>query len=314
MATRFGGRYSPRPEAGDARPEPAPAIRAQAEPPVRPGFRTWLLFLLPLPLILRAFAQGAGGLILTLAALALLLFSAWLTREGERAHREYARRRTARRPAFPRKLAGALFMGLGLAAASLADAGTVAAAGLGLLGAALHVAAFGPDPLRDKGMEGIDSHSRDRAARAVDRAEGYLKEMSEAISRVGERRLQARVAGFAATARTMFRRVEEDPRDLSAARKYLTVYLLGARDATVKFADLYGRNREPQARADYAALLDDLEAGFARQNQRLLSDNRDDLNVEIEVLRERLQREGVELAVSDLTDPARPDLTRPDPT
>jgi hypothetical protein len=71
------------------------------------------------------------------------------------------------------------------------------------------------------------------------------------------------------------------------------IYLQGARDATVKFADLYARTRDAQARADYEALLTDLEQNFAARTQKLLSDDATDVTVEIEVLRERLQREGV---------------------
>jgi hypothetical protein len=149
--------------------------------------------------------------------------------------------------------------------------------------------------MRDKGMEGIDSHAQDRAARAVDSAEKYLDAMKDAILRARDRALEARVERFQAAARAMFRQIEEDPRDLIASKKYLTVYLMGARDATVKFTDLYAQSREPGLRADYEALLDDLERSFAARTRALLDDNRDDLNVEIEVLRERLDREGVTL-------------------
>ena len=86
---------------------------------------------------------------------------------------------------------------------------------------------------------------------------------------------------------------KRQPRDLTGARKYLSVYLRGARDATVKFADLYGRTRDEDARRDYVALLDDLEANFSAQTEKLLTDNRTDLDIEIEVLRDRLAREGV---------------------
>jgi 5-bromo-4-chloroindolyl phosphate hydrolysis protein len=117
--------------------------------------------------------------------------------------------------------------------------------------------------------------------------------MRDAILRAGDRGLVARVEKFQTTARAMFRTVEQDPRDLTAARRYLGVYLLGARDATVKFADLYARTRDPKARADYEALLDDLEKEFAARTEKLLLDDRTNLDIEIEVLRERLEREGV---------------------
>ena len=84
-----------------------------------------------------------------------------------------------------------------------------------------------------------------------------------------DRTLEARVDRFAATARTLFRTVEGDPRDLTAARKYIwRVYLMGARDATVKFADLYAQTRDAKARADYEALLTDLETTFRRTARR----------------------------------------------
>ena len=123
-------------------------------------------------------------------------------------------------------------------------------------------------------------------------AEGYLKAMKDAILRAGDRQLDARVDRFATAARTMFRTIEGDPGDLTAARKYLSVYLMGARDATVKFADLYAQTRDPQARADYEALLTDLETNFASRTQALLSNSRTDLDVEISVLRDRLKLEG----------------------
>ncbi|HEU0221621.1 MAG TPA: 5-bromo-4-chloroindolyl phosphate hydrolysis family protein, partial [Paracoccaceae bacterium] len=111
--------------------------------------------------------------------------------------------------------------------------------------------------------------------------------------RVGDRGLEARLERFGQAAREMFRAVEADPRDLTRARKLLGVYLTGARDATVKFADLYARSRDAKARQDYEALLTDLEASFAAHRQELLEEDRGALDVEIEVLRRRLRQEGL---------------------
>ena len=91
----------------------------------------------------------------------------------------------------------------------------------------------------------------------------------------------------------MLRTIENDPRDLTGARKYLTVYLMGARDATVKFADVYARSRDAKAREDYFGLLSDLEQNFNAKTRALLSDDSADLEIEIEVLRDRLEREGI---------------------
>lgn len=288
MAQRYGGSFSPK----DGEKPPQGAFRNARR--TRAGGRVNFLFLAPLPLVFSAFGNGPTALALNLCALGLLLLAAWLTREGLLAQEAYETRKVARRPGFPRKMAGSLLTGIGLAVAGYAAGGGIFAPLVyAVIGTVLHGFAFGIDPMKDKGMEGIDTFQTDRVARAVDEAEKHLAAMTDAINRAGDRKLDTRVEQFQITARDLFRTVENDPRDLTSARKYLSVYLMGARDATVKFADIYARARDPQARADYEALLTDLEDNFAARTQKLLLDDRTDLDIEIDVLRDRLQREGV---------------------
>ena len=292
MAQRFGGKFSPDGKPAPDKGPPGPGNVFDGKRPARVGMRVNLLFAAPMLFLVPAFWGGPQGLVLGLAAGAILLLSAWLTREGVLAQEAYDARRVARRPAIPRKIFAAVLMGVGLTVGAMTSQdGLVYPILFGLIGAALHLFTFGPDPLRDKGSEGVDQFQTDRVARAVDGAEKQLAAMQDAILRARDRQIEARVERFSATARALFRTVENDPRDLTAARKYLSVYLLGAKDATVKFADLYAQNRDPKARTEYEALLDDLESTFATRTRTLLTDNRTDLDVEIQVLRERLQRE-----------------------
>ncbi|SLN57059.1 5-bromo-4-chloroindolyl phosphate hydrolysis protein [Pseudoruegeria aquimaris] len=292
MARKFGGKYSP----GASGEAPQEVLRNPYEGKrrSRAGGRTNLLFFAPLPLAIRAFTMEPVGMAANLVAFGVLVLAAWLTREGILAQEAYEARRVARKPAIPRKLFASVLTGAGLALAGFAGTGSVLNALIfGLLGAGLHSFAFGLDPMKDKNVEGVDRHQSDRVARAVGEAEAHLERMSAAVARVGDRALSARVERFQATARRMFRTVEDDPRDLTAARKYLGIYLKGASDAAVKFADLYTTTRNSAAKADFEALLDDLEANFDARTEALLLDNKADLDVEIEVLRERLQREGL---------------------
>lgn len=288
MAQRFGGKYSPD---GD-RPAPASPNPFDGKRRTKAGFKSNLLFALPLLFIWKAFQGNPAELILGLLAAALMLLGAWLTREGLFAHEAYDARKVARRPALPRKFLGAVMTGAGIGAGVLMGGqGVIVATALASIAAFLHLGAFGLDPMADKGSEGIDPYQTDRVARAVETGEAHLAAMRDAILRARDRQLETRVDRFADIARSLFRTVESDPRDLTAARKYLGVYLQGARDATVKFVDLYAQNREPKLREEYLALLTDLETNFASRTTALLSDNHSDLNVEIEVLRERLALE-----------------------
>ncbi|QQA43669.1 5-bromo-4-chloroindolyl phosphate hydrolysis family protein [Pelagovum pacificum] len=294
MAKRFGGTYSPggpTEGGGKSRPPRAPLNEAPRD---AAGMRANLMFVPPFLLAVTSLNDGPVVLVFSLAGAAILTLGAWLLREGLRAEAAYNARKVARRPAMPRKIAAALLAGLGIAVAGwTGGAGIVGSILYGVATGALHLTAFGIDPLKDKHIEGIDTFQQDRVARVVDEAEEHLATMWAQIQTTDARALQDRVADFCATARRMIRTVEEDPRDLTGARKFLGVYLLGAKDATIKFVDLWNRRKDPEARADYEALLDDLDKNFAARTEQMMLDDRTDMDIEIKVLRDRLQREGV---------------------
>ncbi|QEU07884.1 5-bromo-4-chloroindolyl phosphate hydrolysis family protein [Paracoccus yeei] len=305
MAKRYTGPHSPQARPDDRRPLPRPRdLRHPLES------RTRWITLMGIPFLLSAFWQGPLGLAAHLAAFGGLALGMALTREGLRAEAAYDARPVARRPAWPRKLFGGILTGVALGVGSWVPGAELGAAVIGVAGGVLHWLAFGPDPMRDKGMEGIDSVQQDRAHRIIAEGEAHLKAMQDAILRTGDRRLDARVAMFAATARDLFQRIEQDPGDIAATRRYMGVYLQGARDATVKFADLYAQTRDPRARQDYETLLGDLESQFAARTRKLVEGDRADLDIEISVLRDRLAREGVRPpAPAEPSEPA--ELERP---
>ncbi|MCR9107713.1 5-bromo-4-chloroindolyl phosphate hydrolysis family protein [Marivita sp. XM-24bin2] len=295
MAQRYGGKYSPDGASNDqqARGAARPFKGASVDPV---GARSNILFVPPVVLAFTSINEGAIGMGLGLVGAGALVLGAWLLRGGLTAEAAYQARKVSRRPAFPRKIAAAVLAGVGVGIAAFAnEPGLIAPVIYGVAATALHLGAFGIDPMRDKGMDGIDTFQQDRVARAVGEAEAHLAAMRDAIKRSGDRRMISRVERFETTAKDLFRTVEEDPRDLTAARKYLSVYLMGARDATIKFADVYARTNDARARSDYEALLDDLEQNFSARTRKMLLDDRSDLTVEIDVLRDRLQREGVRI-------------------
>lgn len=287
MAQKFGGQYSPN---GATSPKMDTPYRGPQKDPV--GARSNVMFVPAIVVAATSLWAGATTMALGLLAALTWTLGAWLLRDGLRAQAEYDARKVARRPAIPRKVFSAVLIALGVAIASLRNEGNLAASIiLALCAFGLHIAAFGIDPLSDKGMEGIDTFQQDRVAKAVDVAEAHVLAMKDAIKRSRTPSLVARVDSFAETARKLFRTVEEDPRDLTSARKYLSVYLEGARDATIRFADIYAWSNDDIAKQDYLALLDDLEQNFSARTEKLLDDDKTDLTVEIEVLKDRLSRE-----------------------
>lgn len=291
MAKRFGGEFSPDGKAS------APRETVMGERRIkRAGGRAKLLYVPGVILAATSLNEGAAALVIALVGAGILTLAAWLLQEGLEAEAAYHARKVARRPALPRKMLATALTGLGVAvAAYLGDSGIVGSVLYGIAAGGLHTATFGIDPMKDKRMDGVDTFQQDRVARVVDEAEAHLTTMRAQIDALSDRRLTERVEDFQVIARRMIRTVEEDPRDLTGARKYLSVYLMGARDATTKFVDLYRRNNDADARASFEALLVDLEQNFAARTEKMLLDDRSDMDIEINVLRDRLQREGVHL-------------------
>lgn len=292
-ARRFGGKYSP----GEAKSGAPPPEPFRNRPASRVSIRARLAYLLPLPLLfagLGAIGRGdAAEMLAELGGFAALTLSAWLLNEGLRAEAAYDARTVARPPALPRKLVAAALTGAAVFGVGLVEQGALGAIAFGAVAALAQVAAFGLDPMRAKGIEGADAFASERVAKAIDQAEALVRDIVAAAARIPDRRLGGRIERLCDQARDVFRTIEADPRDLGRARTFLHVYLRGLRDATVKFADLQGRARDAAAQERYEALIADLETSFSGHRAALLEDNRSDLDVEIEVLRDRLQQDGL---------------------
>ena len=249
MAQRYSGKYSPAPDPQTQNDPARPFEKARVDPV---GARANVMFVPAIPMVFLALNDGAAGLIVALMSAAILTAGAYMLREGLRAEAAFVSRKVSRRPALPRKIAAACLAGIGIALAAYRNEPGFAAPLLyGLATCGLHLAAFGVDPLRSKGLEGIDSFQQDRVARVVDGAEAVMRDMTDAMKRASDRKMEVRLEQFQTTVRDLIRTVEEDPRDLTAARKYLSVYLIGSprRDDQVR------RYLRPQPRRASAARL-----------------------------------------------------------
>ena len=250
MAKQYGGKHSPQGQPGKA---DTPRDVTESRQVDAAGARANVLFVPGVVLAFTSINEAPTTMATGLIAAGVLTLAAWLLRDGLRAEAAYDARKIARRPAIPRKMFASALTGCGVGVAALSNGSSILNAGLyGVVAAGLHVAAFGIDPLKNKRMEGVDTFQQDRVARVVDEAENYLSSMADHIAALKDRKLDIRVAQFRSEARNMIRTVEEDPRDLTGARKYLGIYLMGASDASVKFADHYKRVRDDNARSTRA--------------------------------------------------------------
>lgn len=180
MARKFGGKYSP-----DAKSHELKVDIEYRGPSVDPaGAKSNVMFIPAIVVAATSLGGGAIHMAMGLGA-ALWTLGAWLLRDGLRAEAAFHDRRVARRPAIPRKLFAAVLAGVGVALAAYRnDQNMIASLILSVITVALHLTCFGLDPMKDKGMEGIDTHQQDRVQRAIEGGEAHLNAMQDAILRL----------------------------------------------------------------------------------------------------------------------------------
>ncbi|GAB5467419.1 MAG: hypothetical protein Kilf2KO_04490 [Rhodospirillales bacterium] len=93
----------------------------------------------------------------------------------------------------------------------------------------------------------------------------------------------------------IFERIRQDPRDLRRARKFMNVYLDGAAQVAERLVRLQGNDSEAAAKMAprMVALLAAMERAAEELHQKLLANDTLDLDVQMEVLEQRIQREGL---------------------
>ena len=275
------------------------AERYRQTPGRFPSPKGILMFLLPLPVLIAAvvsLAHGSlDGLLGNAAGYGLFLAGALLLRRGLLTEAEYGRRRVARAP-WPLKTLGGSVIALATGITAWFGAGqhpaiAVAFGLAALLGCYL---SYGFDPRvakRFTDRDGVDV--TDRVLEALTQAEASIAAIEQSTRNIRNAELNSRLRRIVAQARQILTMLEEDPRDLRRARKFLNVYLDGAKQVTEGYAKTHARVAAPELEDNFRRVLATIEDVFQEQQQKLLETDVTDLDVQIEVLTTQLKREGV---------------------
>ncbi|MCZ0812105.1 5-bromo-4-chloroindolyl phosphate hydrolysis family protein [Roseovarius sp. EGI FJ00037] len=224
----------------------------------------------------------------------MLLFgtSIWTLTLGLRAEQAYDAATIARKPKLPLKLGAAALMGLAVGTTVFFRHGlTTEAALVGLVASGLFVAAFGLDPLKNKGVTGPMAEEVLRVNDTLENAATVLKEIEARVATIGDTEVSIGFMGLRRSAERLFRVLREDPERHRDLRRLLGVYLDAARDATERFAILHGALADAEAKARYLGMLDRLRDQFETRTRKYLNDGKSKLDVEIDVLQSRLRTE-----------------------
>ncbi len=231
-------------------------------------------------------------------AIVLLWVGGNLIARGSREAFENEGRPLTRNPT-PRRLLGAIAAGAAAFAVSfgVADDGM----GMALLFAAITgggcVLAYGLDPRLDRGVleaaaKRAGVNSRDVIA-AIEEAQRKVEGIEEAAQGLHSRELKSRLDRICRQAYTILGQLEQDPKNLSRARRFLVTYLDGTRDVVTQYAAQQRDLADTPLAENFRRVLTTVEQVFAEQEEVLKQDDKLNLEVQIEVLETQLKREGV---------------------
>lgn len=301
---KFGGQHSPNKTDPNMRRDPiarlssAKVFDRSTRRSEAGKKRSWLLIALALPLVFAGIIEiwdgNAFGAIRDFGLFALIAFATTIIRTGLSAEAEYEAREFASAPGLPRKIIGSGLLGLALLLTCWTGwgIGLFQSIGFGIMGTAASLVSFGLDPMKGKGYTTSSGITPQMVVEAIEEAEEKIDGMERAGREIKDRPLRDRISRVAKRARDILARIEQDPSDLRRSRKFLVVYLDGALEATRKYArtqnDLSG---DTTVYVKFRSLLDDMEREFDHQHEKLLKNDRIDLDVEIDVLADRLKAE-----------------------
>ncbi len=90
-------------------------------------------------------------------------------------------------------------------------------------------------------------------------------------------------------AKNILETIQEDPKDIRVARKFLIVYIDGVAKVTDSYVSMDEEDIDSETKERLYRLMEDLDIRFDKELERLKNNNQFDLDVHIDVLKEQIK-------------------------
>ena len=267
----------------------------------RPVVGGYFIFFLTFPLIFILVASLVKGnlirAIICLVCLGLFILGSSFVRKGIKNDVHSKQKKWKRSTAFPWKVGGSVAIGSATALCSLflAHNDIFSAVGVGLAALAGSLMVYGLDP-KYQDPESISKFgiTTDEVIDALEEAEEKIQKIESSSHQISDLMIKNQVHRITSKAHDILHVIEEDPKDLRRARKFLKVYLDSTQKVITGYVKLHKNDiYEQQIDQNFNNVLNTIEATFNEQHEKLLENDILDLDVQIEVLEKQLKHEGV---------------------
>ena len=268
-----------------------------AKQPQRPNYkklRGTLLYLFLVPLflavILALVQTNIKVFFLSGISFFLFLAVAQLSKKGFVQEHVYKESIFTKAPKIPYKMFAGYLLGIATFFTAFVTGGQpfMKSAFLAMIATTGYYLFYGFDPKKDK-LENIGDISAEFVLETIHEAKTKLSEIDTDMLLIKDTILYDKLQKALKKARHILKTIQEDPKDVRVARKFLTVYIDGIAKVTQSYTQLNETEISIQTTQKLHILMDEVEEKLSKELKRLKSNNAFDLDVHIDVLKEQIK-------------------------
>lgn len=250
------------------------------------------LFLIPLflSIVLALFNTNIKAFILNGLSFLLFLMVLTLSKKGFIQEAQYHKDTFSKAPKIPYKMISAYLLGGATFFTAYFAGGQelVKSAFLSIISVVGYYMYYGFDPKKNK-FKNLGDISPEFVLETIQEARDKLAHIEENMTRINDIALYDKLQIAVSKSEAILQTIQEDPKDVRVARKFLSVYIDGVAKVTESYTGLDEKDITPEVKAKLHTLMEDVEARFEKELQRLKQNNEFDLDVHIDVLKEQIK-------------------------
>lgn len=253
-----------------------------------------LLYLALIPMFVSVikslFSADYSGFILGGIGFVMLSGSARFAKLGFDQSQAYHKAKLAKAPKIPYKKIAAIGLGISSFYLSYFIGGKEIWVSLfvGILAPVGFILYYGTDPSKDK-LDGIDGISAELVLSTIKEAKDKISIIEDLMKKIDDKTLHSKLTIATQKADNIMFTIQNDPKDIRVARKFLIVYIDGILKVVSSYTQMDEEDIEKGTKERLYSLLNDVESKFDYEQDRLKNNNQFDLDVQIDVLKEQIK-------------------------
>ncbi len=255
--------------------------------------KPFLLYIFAIPFIISVivalFAMDIKAFMLNGIAMVLYMGVLYLSNKGFSQEAHYHQSILAKAPKIPYKLFSSLLLAIVVFYTSFAisQKAIIQSAFISLISIVGYYLYYGFDPKTDK-LSNLGDISQEFVLETIAEATNKLDFIQTKLSYIKKYSLKSKIENAINLSQEILQTIQQDPKDIRVARKFLMVYLDGIKDVIVSYSELDSDDISDGTHTKLEELFDDIQDRFDKELERLKNNNQFDLDVNIDTLKTQI--------------------------